>query len=497
MIRLSNRHLLFGVVSLALLTSSMQFSMVSVAIPDLIEDLDAPLAWVGWVVTVYTVMQAVSMPIAGKLSDELGRRVVFLAGIALFGAASFVCAIAPNLWLLIVGRAVQGLAGGSLLPSAYGIVGDAFPENRMQALGLISSIFPVGSILGPNLGGVIVDSVGWRWTFALNVPLVAVVIGVGFLLMAPSARRQTNRIDFAGAFLMAAAVISLVYALTELGQQGRSPNPFVVATGFVVAAAVAAWFLRHEQRTRSPIVDLALLRRREFAFVNTLNFFYGVVVFGVFSFIPLYASSAYGMSSGESGLLLTPRAVVMVGVSTVASVVLPRSGYRKPIIGGLLVMAAGMILLSLELHEVTIGGVVLSEFTVLATIIAVAGLGLGLAGPAANNAAIELAPDRIAAITGMRGMFRSLGGAIGVALIVLITSTASNTEDGLAAAFVGLSVLTVLTSLLVLGIPDRSTPLSVAPQPQVPQQPQDWVRIRGSSEHDPVPAQREEPNEPI
>lgn len=103
MIRLSNRHLLFGVVSLALLTSSMQFSMVSVAIPDLIGDLDAPLGWVGWVVTMYTLMQAVSMPIAGKLSDELGRRLVFVGGLTGFAIASLVCALAPNIWVLISG----------------------------------------------------------------------------------------------------------------------------------------------------------------------------------------------------------------------------------------------------------------------------------------------------------------------------------------------------------------------------------------------------------
>ncbi len=470
---LQNRHLLFGVVSLALLTSSMQFSMVSVAIPDLIDDLDAPLGWVGWVVTMYTLMQAVSMPIAGKLSDELGRRVVFVGGITLFAVASLVCAVAPDIWILILGRAVQGLAGGSLLPSAYGIIGEAFPESRTQALGLISSIFPIGSILGPNLGGEIVDSVGWRWTFALNVPLAALVVVVALLVMAPGVRRKANRIDFVGALLMAAAVTSLVYALTELGVRTRDPNAFLVVAGFVLAVVATVLLLRYEQRCNAPIIELSLLRRREFAFVNTLNFFYGVAVFGVFSFIPLYASSAYGMRSGETGRLLTPRAIVMIVVSTVASILLPRTGYRKPIIGGLFVMAAGMVLLSLEVHEVTLGGVVFSEFTVLATIIAVAGVGLGLAGPAANNAAIELAPDRIAAITGMRGMFRSLGGAIGVAVIVLITSRASTTQHGLEVAFVGLSALTVLTSLLVLGIPDQAKPATpvivsqIAPGPRV------------------------------
>lgn len=131
----------------------MQFAMISVALPDVGDDLGAPLRWVGWVITAYTVMQAVSMPIAGKLSDELGRRTVFVGGVALFGVASLACALAPNIWILIAGRSVQGLAGGSLLPSAYGIVGDAFPERRTQALGLISSVFPIGSVLGPNLGG--------------------------------------------------------------------------------------------------------------------------------------------------------------------------------------------------------------------------------------------------------------------------------------------------------------------------------------------------------
>lgn len=470
-LRLSNRHLVFGVVSLALLMSSMQFSMVSVAIPDLIEDLDAPLGWVGWVVTMYTLMQAVSMPIAGKLSDELGRRVVFVGGIALFGAASFGCALAPNISFLILGRAVQGLAGGSLLPSAYGIVGEAFPASRTQALGLISSVFPIGSILGPNLGGWIVDSVGWRWTFALNVPLAALVIAIALLVMAPGARREANRIDFVGAILLAVAVTSLVYALTELGIQTRDPIALLVIIGCVVAVGATVLLLRYEQRCVAPIIDLALLRRREFAFVNTLNFFYGVAVFGVFSFIPLYASSAYGMSSGETGRLLTPRAIVMMVVSSVASLVLPRTGYRKPIIGGLLVMAAGMVLLSLEPHRVTFAGATFSNFTVLATVISVAGFGLGLAGPAANNAAIELAPDRIAAITGMRGMFRSLGGAIGVAVIVLVASTSSTTQHGLAVAFVGLSVLTVLTSLLVLGIPDRTSQSAPRRLPQVGSEP--------------------------
>jgi len=433
----------------------MQFSMVSVALPSLIADLDAPLRWVGWVVTIYTLAQAVSMPIAGKLSDELGRRRVFAGGVALFGVASLACALAPNIWILIAGRAVQGLAGGSLLPSAYGIIGDTYEGQRAQALGLISSVFPVGSILGPNLGGLIVDTIGWRWTFALNVPLTMVVIVTAMLAFSADGLRERSRIDVPGAALLALSVIGLVYALTELGTQTGSPNLVIVTAALAVAVGAGFALVRFELHTPSPAIDFTLLQRREFAFLNALNFFYGIAVFGVFAFIPLYAQTAYGMSSSETGFLLTPRAIVMIAVSAIASLLLPRTGYRRPIVLGLFVMAFAMVLLSAEVHEFPVAGWDPSEFTVVATIVAVAGVGLASAGPAANNAAIELAPDRVAAITGMRGMFRSLGGAIGTSLIVLISSIATDTQTGLEMAFAGLAVLTVLTSLLVVGIPDE------------------------------------------
>ena len=316
-IRLSNRHLLFGVVSLALLTSSMQFSMVSVAIPDLIGDLNAPLGWVGWVVTMYTLMQAVSMPIAGKLSDELGRRTVFVGGLTGFAIASLVCALAPNIWVLIFGRAIQGLAGGSLLPSAYGIVGEAFPEQShpvagVDFIGLPNRVHPRAESWRRDrrLGRLALDVRTERAARACSWSVIAL------FLMGPSIRRETSRIDFVGAGLMAVSVTSLVYALTEW-----ESKPVIQTSSWWLRVSssprlATIWLLRYEQRCSSPIIDLALLRRREFAFVNTLNFFYGVAVFGVFSFIPLFASSAYGMGSGETGRLLTPRAMVMMVVSS-------------------------------------------------------------------------------------------------------------------------------------------------------------------------------------
>ncbi len=446
---------LFGIVALAMLASSMQNSMISVAFPDLIEDLHAPLRWAGWTLTAFTLSQAVSMPIVGKLSDELGRRRVFVSGLTLFALASLAAALAPNIWLLIAARAVQGLAGGSLLPSAYGIIGDAFPERRTQFIGLLSAIFPIGSILGPNIGGVVVDHFGWRWTFLMNVPIGLTVVLLALRMMPRGTEtRRAQPIDFTGAALLALSVGTLIYALTELGRRNGDPSYALVSAGAVIAVAALWVFLRHEGRTRAPLLDLRLVRQREFAFVNALNFFYGASIFGLFSFIPLYAQTEYGMSASESGALLTPRALGMIGTSVLAAWLLPRTGYRRPIMMGLLGMSGIYAVMSLGLHTPAVLGLHFSDFAFLTLLVALTGIGFGMAGPAANNAAIELAPDRIAVITGLRGMFRMLGGSIATALIVLVMSRSDTPEAGLELAFAGLAVSTALTTLLVLGVPD-------------------------------------------
>lgn len=450
----AERYLIFGVVSLAMLTSSMQFSMVSVGLPDVIDGLDAPLRWVGWIITIYTLAQAVSMPIAGKLSDELGRRTVFAGGLGLFSVASVACALAPNIYVLIAARAVQGVAGGSLMPSAYGIIGDAFAHDRARALGLISSIFPIGSVVGPNVGGLIVDNFGWRWTFGMNGPIGAAVVVAILLVMRGSDRRERTSIDYIGAALLAMAVGGIVFSLTELSRSEADPSMLIVAISLIAAVIGGALFVRREMRYHSPVVDMALLRRKEFAYMNLLNFFYGVSVFGLFSFIPLYAESAYGMSAGESGALLTPRAIAMIGTSALAAWLLPRTGYRRPLLFGLLLMATGLVVMSLGIETPSVGPVHFSNFAYLAFVVCVTGIAFGAAGPASNNAAIELAPERVAAISGLRGMFRSLGGAIGTAVIVLITSRADSTAEGLETAFLGLAGVTLFTIIFVFGIPD-------------------------------------------
>jgi MFS family permease len=197
-----------------------------------------------------------------------------------------------------------------------------------------------------------------------------------------------------------------------------------------------------------------------------------MVIFGMFSFIPLYAQTAYGLSSSEAGWMLTPRAICMIAASVVASFFLPKTGYRMPIQVGLVGTAILTAVLSQSLHDVSVFGLALSDGIYITLLVGLTGLAFGFAGPAANNGGIELVPTRIAAVTGLRGMFRSVGGTVGTALIVLIVARAPSELVGLEWTFMVLAGLSLVAALLTLGIPARVgrttvpiTPAAASPQP--------------------------------
>ncbi|MGN6700142.1 MAG: MFS transporter, partial [Thermomicrobiales bacterium] len=227
------RYVFFGLAALGVLMGSIDSTIVAVALPQLTTDLHAPLAWVGWTLTAYQLVQVIMLPVAGKLSDSLGRKRVFLDSVAMITVGSLLCALAPSIGFLIVFRAIQALGGGGLMPSAVGIISDQFKEQRAQAIGLFTSIFPIGGIIGPNLGGYLLTHWGWRSLFTINVPLgVVVLIGVFVLLKDQvSASRQQVHIDVRGLAIFACAMVSLLYGLTTLGDQPgnwRHPLPWAL-----------------------------------------------------------------------------------------------------------------------------------------------------------------------------------------------------------------------------------------------------------------------------
>ncbi len=453
----SVRYIFFGLAALGLLMSSIDSTIVAVAIPALTSSLDTSLNWVGWTMTGYQLTQVVVMPLIGRLSDELGRKRVFMFCIGSFTIGSLLCALAPNIGFLILFRVIQALGGGGLMPSAVGIVSDQFKERRMQAIGLFSSIFPIGGIIGPNLGGWIIQNWSWREIFTINLPIGLVVfIGAQFVLRAKRQTVERQPIDFLGLALYAGAMLALMYAMTAAGTDPtalRSPLIWLLVIGSLLLFVL---FIRQERRTDHPIVEIQLLARMPFLPANIYNFVYGIAVLGLLSFVPYFAVVQYHMSTVQSGAVLTPRSLALTAVAAVSSLFILRAGYRKPMVAGTLIVGLSLALLGQGWNRAYLGPLELDGFWLMAVEVAIAGVGMGLATPAANNASIDMLPGRAAAITGLRGMFRITGGIMGVSTTVLVLSFFPDQAAGMRTLFFVVALVLQLTIPLILLIPDSA-----------------------------------------
>ena len=434
---------------MAILMVSIDGTIVATALPTLTRELHTTLAWSAWTITVYQLGQIVSLPIAGRLSDSLGRRRMFLAYVGVFTLASLLAGLATNVYVLVALRFVQALGGGGLMPSTMGVVADLFTRERDRALGLVGSFFPIGALLGPTLGGFIVTYFSWREIFFINVPVGAVLLVLLGALLPAGRRGGGVRIDVIGAVLLGAALLSLMFGLNQFGGSGlRSPLPWALVAG---SGALTAAFVAHERRAAQAILPLALLRRRAFAIVNGINVLYGAAAFGIFSLVPLFAQVAYGLSPLAAGSLLSVRAVGMAALSVVSSMLLRHVRYRAPMVLGFLVLATGLALISLPPAT--------GPFTWLGLSALVCGVGVGIAGPPSNNAAIQLMPDQVAAISGLRAMFRQTGGIIAITVTAVTIGTGPGEAQALGRVFLVFAVLTVLVVPAILGVPDRGADL--------------------------------------
>ncbi|HMK97886.1 MAG TPA: MFS transporter, partial [Acidimicrobiales bacterium] len=440
--------LIFAVTSIALFMSSLDGTIVSTGLPTLRHALHSGINWTSWTMTAYQLGLVVAMPIAGRVADSLGRKRVFLGAAVLFTTSSLLCGLSSNIDVLIALRVAQAAGGAAFLPAASGIVTEAFGARSQRALGLFSSIFPLGALVGPIAGGIILATWSWRGMFLVNVP-----IGTTFTLLAwkwlPSSPRRDGRADVAGALLMGGGVLGLMLAITDLGNRTvglRSPS-FVLPLAISV---ICGWlFVRHCDRVPSPLVPRHLLRGRTFVATNLVNLVWGACVIGFGSLVPLYAEDRYHLTPLASGTLLTSRAVGEIVLAICASVLIYRTGYRLPII-------AGMGLIGVALAMLATTPVLFSPYVWLAVGSTISGFGTGLSAPAANNASIELAPDDVGAITGLRGAARQGGAILGISLVTSVAAHTGHEVAALQDAFFILAAMLVCMVPLVFIVPESA-----------------------------------------
>lgn len=449
---LPGRWLVFGVVGLALLLGSIDQTSVATALPTMQADLGGSLGWIGWTITIYSVGQIVALPIAGRLSDQFGRRTVFLTAVAVFTVTSLLAGLAGNIAFLIAVRAVQGIAAGAIMPAATGIVAERFGRNRDRAIGLFTSIFPIGAIVGPVVGGVLVTYTSWRAIFFVNLPLgVIIVIGGLFLIGRGGARRiQTSAIDFGGIGLLTLVLVAGMTTITALGGSGDPLVRWGLVGGAAAVTAIAVWrFLHHARVKENAVVPMRLLRGKVFGPLNIINVMFGAGALGFSTLVPLYAEHRYGLGPLVAGSLLSVRAIAMIATSSLSVALLRTVGTRRLMLIGYTGMAIGTGLLAVPPPSG------MSAELWLSITAGIAGLGMGTAAPSSNNASMHLAKQEISAIAGLRAMFRQSGGIAGISMTTAIISLAANPGVAQGFAFLGFAVLLLVALPVIFRLPDH------------------------------------------
>jgi EmrB/QacA subfamily drug resistance transporter len=444
---LERRGLVFAIVSIGLFMASIDQTIVATALPDIERELHASINWTGWTITIYALGQVIAMPMAGKLSDMYGRKKVFIVAAVVFTASSLCCGFAGNMVLLLLPRFIQALGGGAFMPSATGIVSDHFGSQRDRAVGMFTSILPIGGIIGPIVGGLFVTYWSWRGIFLVNVPIGITMIALAVKFIPSSAARPSSRIDIRGIALLAALIATSMFGISYLGS-GDVPLYSPVFLGCEAVAAGGLWaFVRHSKRDAAPFVPYRLLRGRGFGIMNLINLVYGAAALGFAALVPLYAQDRYGIKALGAGTLLTARAVGMIAVAGLAAMALRRTGYRMPMLAGFGVLIGSLVMMALPAQ--------FSPYAWLAIAGALTGCGMGLSVPAANNASLQLAPDQVAAIAGLRGMFRQSGAIAAVSVTTAIIARSSHPGIDQARVFLVFAALLLLILPLIKLVPEH------------------------------------------
>ena len=441
----------------------MDISIVNVALPDIRRELRASAAGLQWTVDAYTLVLAAFLVLAGSMADRFGRRRVFLTGLTIFGIGSLCCGLAPGIGWLVAARALQAVGGTMLNPVAMAIVVDTFtePGERARAIGVFGSMSGLALALGPVLGGVLVDALGWRSVFVVNVPIVAAAIVAAVRFVPESRAARARRFDPVGQVLVAVLLGSIVYVVIEARSLGWGSPVILVLVVAAVASLVG--IVRYESRRAEPLLELRLFRSVPLSSAIVMALF-ALCGFQAFLFVTtLYLQNVRGLSPMVAGLCLLPIGTAVLLLAIVSGRLVATRGPRRPLLvaGGALA-AGGFALLWL------------TPDTALPLVIAmyvVVGVFLGLVNPPITNTAVSGMPRSMAGVAAaLASSGRQTGTTLGVAIAGAIVGPAlgrggaafTGTAHGVWWLMVGLGAGLVVLTLVSTGTRAEATARRVA-----------------------------------
>ena len=421
--------IIFGALIAGMLLSSLDQTIVSTAMPTIVGQLGGVDHQV-WITTAYLLATTIVMPIYGKFGDVLGRRRLFLIAIAIFTLASVGCAFATDFWMFVVFRAIQGLGGGGLMILSQAIIADIVPASeRGKYLGPLGGIFGLSAVAGPLLGGFFVDHLTWQWAFYINIPVGIAAFVIALMALKLPNKRATKRIDWLGVLFLSIATTCLIM-FTDFGGDKEVGWGSMITWSWGIGLAVAiALFIVTESRAADPIMPLSLFRNPIFVNATAIGLALGIGMFAAIGFVPTFLQMSSGTSAAESGLLMLPMMVGLMGTAIASGILITKTGRYKlfPIVGTLLTGAAMIAMTSLSAA---------TPIWLICVYLFFFGAGLGLIMQVVVLVVQNAVPaDEIGTATSSNNYFREVGAALGTAVFGALFT--SRLTENLTAVFAG------------------------------------------------------------
>ena len=409
-------------ISTATFMLLLDITVVNVALPDIQRELHASLSSLQWVVDAYALTLAAFLLTAGSLGDRLGRRRVFTIGFAIFTFASFLCGIAGDPTLLNLARGLQGVGGAAMFATSLALIGQEFHgKDRATAFGVWGATVGGAVAIGPLVGGVITEHLGWEWIFFVNIPIGLVAIFLTERKIANVTARDPEPIDFPGLFTFCTALFLLIFGLIRGNPEGWG-SPLILAC-LIGAAVLLATFVAIESRSNHPMLDLTLFRKPAFNGVSAVAFSLSAGMFAMFLYLTIYMQGVLDFSPLEAGLRFLPLTVLSFIASPIAGSLSNRIPIRFLLGVGLALVGIGLLLM----HGLSPD----SKWTALLAGFLVAGVGIGITNPGIGQAAIAVVPvEKSGMGSGINTTFRQVGIATGVAALGSLFESRINSKLG-------------------------------------------------------------------
>ncbi len=394
---------------LGMFLAALDTTIVGTALPSIVGKLGG-ISLYSWVFSAYLLTSTTTVPIYGKLADLYGRKPIFLFGSGLFLLGSILSGASQSMEQLIIFRAIQGLGAGAVLPLVLTIIGDIYAlKERAKVQGLFSGVWGLSSVVGPAVGGIIVDHFSWRWVFYINIPFGLISCVLLAIYLKESVERKKHSLDYIGTLTLTGAIVALLFAMLE-GGTAWAWNSIQILGLFALAIVLTGVFLWQERRAAEPILPLTLFDNRIISISSIGGVILGVVMFGVSSYVPLFVQGVRGGTATSAGLVLGPMLLAWPIASTIGGRIAIRYGYRFIASIGMALATAGVIMSTLFTVDTSLPFIIVAMLLI--------GAGLGFASIAFTLAVQNAVPWNLRGVaTASTQFFRTIGGTVGVAVM--------------------------------------------------------------------------------